>query len=46
VLLSLVIHQATLWANMTPEYAALVEHTSSADRRKVVTESVAALLKD
>jgi AcrR family transcriptional regulator len=46
VLLSLVIHQATLWANMTPEYVALVEHTSSADRRKIVTESVAALLRD
>ncbi|MEV6284042.1 TetR family transcriptional regulator [Kribbella sp. NPDC051770] len=46
VLLSLVIHQATLWANMTPEYSALVEQTSSADRRRIVTEAVAALLRD
>ncbi|MGC4937324.1 TetR family transcriptional regulator [Kribbella sp. DT2] len=46
VLLSLVIHQAALWANMTPEYAALVDRTSTADRRQIVTEAVAALLRD
>jgi hypothetical protein len=31
---------------MTPEYATLVSRTSAKDRRKVVTDAVAALLKD
>ncbi len=45
VLLGLVLHLSGLWAGMTPEYALLVKRTSAAERRKVVTESVAALLR-
>lgn len=45
VLLGLVLHLASLWAGMTPEYALLVSRTSAVERRKVVTESVSALLK-
>ena len=46
VLLGLVLHLSGLWAGMTPEYELLVSRTSAAERRKVVTDSVAALLKD
>lgn len=46
VLLGLIAHLSALWSGMTPEYAALVEQTSPADRRKIVTEAVAALLRD
>jgi AcrR family transcriptional regulator len=46
VLLGLVLQLSALWAGMTPEYALLVDRTSPAERRKVVTDAVAALLKD
>jgi AcrR family transcriptional regulator len=46
VLLGLVLHLASLWTGMTPEYELLVRRTSTAERRKVVTDAVAALLKD
>lgn len=46
VLIGLVLHLASLWSGMTPEYAMLVSRTSPEDRRKVVTDAVAALLKD
>jgi AcrR family transcriptional regulator len=45
VLLGLVLHLSALWAGMTPEYALLVKRTSTTERRKVVTDAVAALLK-
>ncbi|MDX6258598.1 MAG: hypothetical protein QOH84_286 [Kribbellaceae bacterium] len=45
VLLGLVLHLAALWAGMTPEYALMVSRTSATERRKVVTDAVAALLK-
>lgn len=46
VLLGLLLQLASLWAGMTPEYALLVSRTSAAERRKVITDAVAALLKD
>jgi AcrR family transcriptional regulator len=46
VLLGLVLQLSALWAGMTPEYALLVDRTSPAERRRVVTDAVAALLKD
>jgi AcrR family transcriptional regulator len=45
VLLGLVLQLSSLWASMTPEYALLVDRTSPAERRRVVTDAVAALLK-
>jgi AcrR family transcriptional regulator len=46
VLLGLVLQLASLWAGMIPEYALLVERTSSAERRQVIKDAVAALLKE
>jgi AcrR family transcriptional regulator len=46
VLLGLVLQLSSLWAGMTPEYALLVDRTSPAERRKVVTDAVAALIKE
>ena len=46
VLLALVLQLSALWTGLTPEYAMLVSRTSAAERRKVVTDAVAALLKD
>jgi AcrR family transcriptional regulator len=46
VLMGLVLHLSSLWSGMIPEYATLVSRSSAKDRRKVVTDAVAALLKD
>jgi AcrR family transcriptional regulator len=46
VLIALVLQLSALWTGLTPEYAMLVSRTSVAERRKVVTSAVAALLKD
>jgi hypothetical protein len=45
VLLGLVLHLASLWTGMTPEYELLVQRTSTAERRKVVTDAVAHCLR-
>jgi hypothetical protein len=42
----LISQLAGFWAGMTPEYAVLVAWASSDGRRKVVTDAVAALLRD
>jgi AcrR family transcriptional regulator len=46
VLLGLISQLAGFWAGMTPEYGALVDRALSDGRRKVVTDAVAALLRD
>ncbi|MFK3981680.1 TetR family transcriptional regulator [Micromonospora sp. NPDC050397] len=43
-LLALVVHLASLWTATTPEFTTLVAGHSRADRRKIVTDAVAALL--
>jgi AcrR family transcriptional regulator len=43
-LLALVLHLSGLWTALTPEYAALVSRSSRAHRRRVVVDSVAAIL--
>ena len=43
-LLALVLALANTWTSRTPEFAALTARHSRARRRRVVTESVAALL--
>jgi AcrR family transcriptional regulator len=45
-LLGLVLHLSALWAGATPEYDALVAHSTRAHRRRVVTDAVAQLLAD
>lgn len=44
VLLGLVLHLSGLWAATTPELAPAIATTSRADRRRVVTDAVRALL--
>jgi AcrR family transcriptional regulator len=45
-LLALVLHLSSLWTGLTPEYSALASKSSRAHRRRVVTDSVAAVLAD
>jgi AcrR family transcriptional regulator len=43
-LLGVILQLSSLWENATPEYSSLVADHTRAERRKVVTDSVAALL--
>ncbi|TVT62179.1 TetR/AcrR family transcriptional regulator [Amycolatopsis rhizosphaerae] len=44
VLLGLVIHLSGFWSSHVPEFDALVDRETTADRRQVVVDAVAALL--
>lgn len=43
-LLALILHLCELWAASTPEFDVLVSRTSRAQRRRVVTDAVAAIV--
>ena len=45
-LLALVVHLSTLWHNTTPDVAALTASLSREQQRRVVTDAVAALIRD
>lgn len=44
VLLGLVLHQASMWSGMVPEYSLLVREMTSTERRQVVIDTVKAIL--
>lgn len=45
-LLAMIVHMSALWSSMTPEMASHTEGISQERRRRVVVDSVAALLRD
>ncbi|MDQ1570040.1 MAG: hypothetical protein QOF79_714 [Actinomycetota bacterium] len=45
-LLGVVLQISSIWDNATPEYSSLISRHTRAQRRKVVTDAVAALLRD
>jgi hypothetical protein len=45
-LLGVVLQISSIWDNATPEYSSLISGHTRAQRRKVVTDAVAALLQD
>ena len=44
-LLGVILQLSSLWENATPEYSSLVAGHTRAERRKVITDSIAALLR-
>lgn len=44
-LLGMILHISAIWTAGTPEFAGLVSHYTRAERRRVVTEAVAALIR-